>query len=98
MATFRVSPTRTKRGRPRKNEVITRWSISIPQKIAAPWDLIFMNPQTGAPKLGARQFILSELLRLTLNAWQAGEKSIDISNVISRISQELRDSPPEKED
>lgn len=86
---LRVSKNRGRRGRPPKNEQITRWSISIPSSIAAPWDLICMNPRTGQARLGLRQFVLTELLRLTLQAWQRGETTIEIPHITKRISDEL---------
>ena len=92
---LRTSTKRGRRGRPRKNEEISRWSISLPTRITAPWDLIFLDPVTGNPKLNVRQFILGELLRMTMNAWQNGETTIDISAITHRITHELKSSEHE---
>lgn len=101
---LRVSKNRARRGRPPKSESITRWSISIPSAVAAPWDLICLNPQTGQSRLGLRQFVVGELLRLTLQAWQKGETTIEIPHIARRISEELsytedlRDSEAQSDD
>jgi hypothetical protein len=95
---IRVSKNRARRGRPPKHEAITRWSVSIPSSIAAPWDLITLNPQTGQARLGLRQFVVGELLRLTLQAWQRGETSISIPHVMQRISEEVQYTSTEDAD
>ena len=89
MAVMKTSPNRGRRGRPPNAEKSQSWTIRIPESISAPWDLILHDPQLGRSKIGLRQFIISELMRLLLEAWQQGKGEINVSHILVRVSKEL---------
>lgn len=89
MAVINVSKNRGHRGRPPNAEKSQQWLVRIPESITAPWDLILQDPRTGNAKIGLKQFIVTELLKLLLDAWQRGDQEINISHILSRVSKEL---------
>lgn len=89
MATISISKNRGRRGRPPKADQTKPWTIRIPQSIAEPWELLLYDPLIGRSKLSLRQFIISELMKLLLEAWKEGKGEIQISHILTRLSSEL---------
>lgn len=85
-----ITTTRkTRRGRPPKADKGADWHLRIPQSISHAWDMILYDPQLGRSKLGVRQFIVTELMRLLLEAWQKGAKTIEVDHILARVAKEL---------
>ena len=78
-----------RRGRPPKTDKTQPWTVRLPESITGPWDLILHDATIGRSKIGLRQFIISELMRLLLAAWQRGETTIDVGHIINRVGREL---------
>lgn len=91
MAVIRRSANKAKRGRPPKSDRPAQWTIRLPESVTGPWDIILYDARIGRSKIGLRQFIITELMRLLLEAWQAGKGEIQVGHILTRISNELTD-------
>lgn len=98
MSLLRVSKNRGRRGRPPLKEARSEWKLRLLPSVATPWELILMDPKTQAPKYGARNHLVSELLRLTLEAWQEGREEIKISGVLKTLTTEFLEGTLEEKE
>ncbi len=101
MAVIKTHVTRGRRGRPKSAEPTTRWTLTLPESVAAPWDALFIDPIIGKSRQNTRNDIIKALLNLTLESFRLGQTQVDISHIhqlIREKSQMLLQDLPEEED
>lgn len=81
MAVIKSTMARGKRGRPRSPYKKLRWTLSIREEIAAPWELLFTDPVIGKARHNSRNAIIELLLKQTMDAFQRGETTLDLTTV-----------------
>jgi hypothetical protein len=60
---------------------MSRWTLRIPESIAAQWDALFLDPTGTKVKHNTRNDIVKALLSLTMESFIQGEPIVNISHV-----------------
>lgn len=61
------------RGKKKHTDRPVEWKISIPESIAAPVELLLLDPVSGKPKHGARAKLITQLLSKWLEERKANK-------------------------
>lgn len=93
MAILRSQVTRGKRGRPKNAEPRVRWSITLRETIAAPWDMLFLDPIIGKARQNTRNAVLEALLHQVMESFRDGQTVIDISHIHQLMREKLLTPP-----
>ena len=81
MATIKTSLARGKRGRPRNTEASVRWTLTLPESAAAPWEMLFHDPIIGKVRQNSRNDIIRALLDLTWRSFQEGNSTVNVAHI-----------------
>jgi hypothetical protein len=91
MAIIKSTLTRGRRGRPKNPEGTVRWTLSLSESDAAPWEALFHDPIIGRVRQNSRNAIIIALLNTAWSSFKDGNSEVNLSHVHQLMREKLRE-------
>lgn len=81
------------RGRPKHFDPPVNWRLSMPTSVVTQLELLLLDPVTGRPAVGSRSALMTQLIRVLLQAAATGNPMQDLSNALRVLPASKENSP-----